>query len=43
MKKVLIALVSVAVLAFGAGSTSALELEPVSTTSITSDPGGGGR
>jgi hypothetical protein len=40
MKKVLIALVLVAVFAF-AGSASALVLEPATTTSITSDPGGG--
>ena len=40
MKKVLIALVLVAVMAFGASAASAIELQ-IQPTGITSDPGGG--
>jgi hypothetical protein len=39
MKKALIALALVAVMAFGAGTASAATVEP--TFSVTSDPGGG--
>lgn len=42
MKKVLIALVLVAVMAFGTGFASAAEFLPVTTNGITADPGGGG-
>ncbi|MED1863302.1 hypothetical protein P4V41_07520 [Fictibacillus nanhaiensis] len=42
MKKALVTLVLAAVMAFGAGSASAAELEPIKSYGIVSDPGGGG-